>query len=162
MKKSIIEKVIGGVIIFSCIVLLRKLVVQAKNTIENRERSLFKFTSYYNILNHWMDLKKQDKSLAEYFEANHYKTIAIYGMGDLGCHLYEDLKESDIKVLYALDKGIFADHVKKVEIKHLDEELPRVDAVVVTPVISYAEIKKQLEDKCTCPVISLEDIVYSM
>lgn len=160
MKKRV-GIIIETVVILLQMEMLRRLLVSAKETIENREQKLNRITAYHNILNHWWDIKNQKKSLEEYFEANDYNTIAIYGMGDLGCHLYEELKDSHINILYAIDKGICAEKVK-VKMVRLNEELLEVDAIIVTPVHFYNEIKEQLEKKVSCPIISLEDVVYGV
>ena len=46
------------------------------------------------------------------------------------------------------------------KLKKAEEELPEVDAVIVTAVYEYDEIEKMLADRVSCPVISLEEILY--
>ena len=43
-----------------------------------------------------------------------------------------------------------------------DSELEEVDVILVTPVTSYGEIKQRLVKKVSCPVISIEDILYEV
>ena len=40
--------------------------------------------------------------------------------------------------------------------------MKEVDAIVVTAIVFYEDIKRQLREKANCPVISLEDILYDM
>ena len=42
----------------------------------------------------------------------------------------------------------------------MDDELEEVDAIVVTPISAFGEIKQTLEKKVDCPIISLEDVLY--
>ena len=109
----------------------------------------------------WLTLKQQGKSLVQYFERNQYKTVAIYGMKELGERLYDELKDSDIKVLYAIDKNADAIYAE-VDVLTPDDDLPEVDLIVVTPVHYFDEIEEMLADKVDCPVISIEDVVYEV
>ena len=47
--------------------------------------SLFnKVLSYYFIYDQWLSLHQRGKTLVEYFEEKGYKTVAIYGLKELG------------------------------------------------------------------------------
>ena len=48
------------------------------------------------------------------------------------------------------------------ETKSPNDYLPEVDAVIVTPVFYYDEIKKNLSDKVKGKIISLHDILYEI
>ena len=99
--------------------------------------------------------------MVEYFHQNHINSIAVYGMSFVGQRLYEELKDSDITISYAVDKnaaGIYAD----VDILTPDDDLPQTDAIVVTAVYFFNEIEELLEEKTTAKILSLEDILYEM
>lgn len=120
-----------------------------------------KFYGYFQLVNQWLLLKNQNKSLVTYFEQNNYKNIAIYGMGELGNRLYEELKGTDVKIAYAIDKKaerIFSD----VNVVTMDDELERVDAIIVTPIFMFDELEEMLMDKVDYPIISLEDVVFEI
>jgi len=134
--------------------------VSEKN-LEKKSEKVNKFKSYYNMLNQWLVLKGQGKSLEEYFTGNGYKTIAIYGMGEMGNRLYEELKDSDIEIQYAIDKAPGAVY-SELEVREAEEEMDKVDVVIVTATFAYDEIKEELEDKFTCPIISLEDVICEL
>lgn len=126
-----------------------------------KEDKVFKFKSYYNMLNQWLILKQDGKSLSKYFIDNEYKTIAIYGMGEMGNRLYAELKDTEVEVKYAIDKNpesIYA----SLSVCDLEDELAKVDAVVVTAVFAFDSIVNELESKLDCPIISLEDVVYEI
>lgn len=40
-----------------------------------------------------------------------------------------------------------------------DEMLPEIDAVIVTPVWDFDQIKEQLVNRVKCPIISLEEVI---
>ncbi|MDD3205474.1 MAG: hypothetical protein PHS74_07055 [Lachnospiraceae bacterium] len=128
-------------------------------TIQQKEKKVDKFKTYYNILNQWLILKQEGKTLEKFFKDNNYKTIAIYGMGEMGNRLYEDLRNTDIEVKYAIDKDAGSCYTELV-VKDLEDELEEVDAVVVTAVFAIDEIKKEIKEQLNVPTISLEDVVY--
>ena len=58
-----------------------------------------------DVFSQWLQIRQEGKRLAGYFEANGYYAIAIYGMHFLGEALLRELKNTDIKVKYAIDKN---------------------------------------------------------
>ena len=115
----------------------------------------------YMAFDQWLRIRQEGKTLIEYFKRNDYKTVAIYGMKELGEHLYDELNGSDITVRYAIDKNadsIYAD----VDVVTPDDELEPVDVIVVTAIYYFDEIEENLSGKVDCPIISLEDILYEI
>ena len=127
---------------------------------KNNER-VNKFKSYYNILNQWLVLLHEGKNIEQYFKKNQYHKIAIYGMGEIGNRLYEELKDSSIEVAYAIDKNAGSAYAH-LEVYSLEDEFEEVDAIVVTTAFAFEEIKDKLENKINCPIISLEDVVFEV
>ena len=106
-------------------------------------------------------MKQEGKSLVAFFEQNDYKTVAIYGMKELGERLYDELKDTGIEVKYMIDKNadtIYAD----VDVVEPEDTLEEVDVIVVTAIHYFDEIEEALAEKIDCPVISLEDIVFEL
>lgn len=96
-----------------------------------------------------------------FFTQNSYKTVAIYGMKELGERLYDELKDSEIEVKYVIDKNadtIYAD----VDVIEPEDTLEDVDVIVVTAIHYFDEIEEALGAKVDYPVISLEDVVYEL
>lgn len=120
-----------------------------------------KFKGYYNLLNQWFLLKNEKKSVKEYFEQNNYKTIAIYGIGELGCRLKEELDNSDIVIKYAIDKNSGGSYMN-LDVLDMDDELEEVDVIIVTATFAFDEIEEKLSEKVNCPIISLEDVIYEL
>ena len=115
----------------------------------------------YMAFDQWLRIRQEGKTLVEYFEKNGYKTVAIYGMKELGERLYDELEGSDIKVCYVIDKNadqIYAD----VDVVTPDEKLAPVAVIVVTALYYFDEIEELLSDKVDYPVVSLEDILYEV
>lgn len=113
----------------------------------------------FHIFDKWMKLKYEGKSLQKYFDDNYIKTVAIYGLGALGSRLFEDLQGLEVEVKYAIDQNAANIIRDDVVIYTLEQELPPVDAVIVTPVQFFYDIEKALCGKTDADIISLEDIV---
>lgn len=130
-------------------------------TTNSKVEKVDKFKRYYHMLNQWLMLKQENKSLEKYFVDNGYKSIAIYGMGEMGVRLFEELKDSNIEIKYAIDKNGGYNYFD-LEVYSLDEcEYDNeVDAIIVSAIFAFDEIQNELSDKVTCPIIGLDDIIY--
>ena len=148
--------VMGGVVAGGSIVAKKKNVEEEKwKQMSNKHLTLML------LLNQWLITKQDGKSILDYFHRNGIKSIAIYGMSYVGERVYDELKDTDVTVKYAIDKNaenIYAD----VDIILPDEDMEYVDAIIVTPVLFFDEIEEMLSSKMTCPIISLEDILYQI
>lgn len=115
----------------------------------------------YMAFDQWLQIRQEGKTLVEYFTKNGYKTVAVYGMKELGERLVDELKGSEVTVSYAIDKNadsIYAD----VDVVTPDEELAEVDVIAVTAITYFDEIEEMLCEKVDCPIVSLEDILYEV
>lgn len=109
----------------------------------------------------WMRTKQEGKSLAGYLKEKGYKRVAVYGLSYVGERLLDELRDDGIEVVYVVDKK--ADPVYfDVEICRPEEELEEVDAMIVTAITFYDEIRAALEEKLQCPILSLEDIIQEL
>lgn len=120
-----------------------------------------KHLALFLMMNQWVHVKQQGKSLVDYLVKHDFKTIAVYGMSYAGERLIEEVKDSEVKIAYGIDRkadGIYTD----ISIVSPDDKLEDVDAVVVTAIFFMDEIEKDLSSKLSCPILSLEDILYDM
>ena len=133
------------------------------NTADDEKQALVsdlnKFRMYYKLLDRWLLLKEQGKSVEGFFLKNGYEKIAIYGMAALGRHLYEELKNSSVEVVYALDRrrGL---QCGQLEVRSPDEEIYDCDIIVVTAAYDFENIVKEIEKKTDIPVVSLQDVIF--
>ena len=128
----------------------------------DREKSMSeKHLAMFLTMNRWIQVKQEGKSLADYLKERNYRRIAVYGMSFMGERLLEELKGSEISIAYGIDQnaqGVYAD----IETLSPKEELREVDAVIVTSVYFIDEITRDLSGKISCPILSLEDILYEL
>ncbi len=120
-----------------------------------------KHLELFLMMDQWVKVKQEGKNLSSYFGKNGYKRIAIYGMSYAGETLVEELKGTDVEILYGIDKksdSMYAD----MDIVSADDVLKEVDVIVVTAITYFNEIEEKLRKKVNCPIVSLEDILYEI
>ena len=118
-----------------------------------------KFEMYYNLLERWLTVHEEGRTLSDILAQREIFTIALYGMGKIGKHVINELKGSSITVVYAIDRaksGLY----DSIVVKRIDDTLPKVDAVLVAAVYYFDEIEETLRKYVTYPIISLEEILY--
>ena len=77
----------------------------------------------------------------------------------MGSRLFEELQGLEVKVLYVIDKNAANINRDDVQMYTLEQKLPQVDAVIVTPIQFFYEIERELNYKLSADIISLEDVV---
>lgn len=118
-----------------------------------------KYWQSYLMMDKWVRVKQEGKSLVNYFVEKGYKSIAIYGMSYSGITLLDELMESEIEVKYGIDAN--ADKIySDIPVLKLTDHLEDVDAVIVTPIYYFNEIEKSVSEKMSCPVIPLDDVIF--
>lgn len=118
-----------------------------------------KMEIYYNLMEHWFTIHEQGKTIPGILMEQGIKKIALYGMGKIGKHVIYEIKNSEVKVAYGIEKNKtgFYDGL---QIKSIDDEFPQVDAIIVTAIYDFDEIERDLKNRVNYPVISLEQIIY--
>lgn len=160
MKKGIIaftSSIIGGTLgIISTYCMKQK---QVKHEVSMKKR----FYLYYNLLNQWLMIKQENKSLEQYFVERNNKNIIIYGMGEMGNRLYDELKSSIVHIDYAIDINA-DDTYSELQVKTPEEGLKNVtaDVIVITAIYAYDDIYNTIHTQVSCPIISLEDIIFNL
>lgn len=125
------------------------------------EREKNKYNAYFLFCLRWLQLKQKGVNLAKFFRTNGYYKIAVYGWGTSGRALVSELAGSGVEVLYLIDQNaeqMFAD----IPIHAPNEPVSGVDVLVITPVDFYADICKTMRGHTECPIVSLDDVVYSL
>lgn len=128
---------------------------------EKTDYELKKFTRWYELLNAWLCVKNNyAANFADYFNDHGFMRIAIYGCGELGCRLFEELQHTDIKVLFMIDQN--AKNIRyKCKVISVSEfaESEEADVVVVSPVQSFEVIRENLKKVRDIEIVSLEEVI---
>lgn len=158
-KKSVLGTVVGTALGAAGGAFLTKGKVDKERA---RQKELAdKHLALFIMMCEWMRTKQEGKSVPAYLKEKGYKKVAIYGLSYAGERLLDELCDNGIEVKYAVDKK--ADPVYfDTEICRPEEDLEEVDAVIVTAITFYDEIRTMLETKLQCPILSLEDIIQEL
>ncbi|MBD5492109.1 MAG: glycosyltransferase [Lachnospiraceae bacterium] len=114
---------------------------------------------YRDMMDQWLILKQERKSIADYLAAKGYRSIAIYGMAICGRHVIRELQATDITIVYGIDRNKINPYMG-IEVRQPVGELPCVDAIVNTAIFDHANIQKMLAKLTEIPVVSLEDVIF--
>lgn len=108
-----------------------------------------------------MQLKQKGRNLSDFFKERGYRNIAIYGMHHPGVTLQNELDGTGINICYGIDAN--ADSIySDIAVMKPTDELPPVDVIIVTLIYYFIDIEKKLEEKVTCPILSLDDVIFGM
>ena len=87
-------------------------------------------------------------------------------MGGIGKLIYRILKDTDIKIPYAMDRleGIVCGDLEIYQLTWSIEpfDLPYVEAVVVTPIMDYEEISNELNLRMDAKILCFQEIVEEL
>jgi len=113
------------------------------------------------LFDNWLVIIERGEKIETYFQKNNIKEIAVYGYGNIGRHLVTQLLDTSINIKYIIDKrkAVITGKIEKYSPK---DNLPEVDAIIITPICDYNGIKDVLYDKISGKIISIEDIIYEL
>ncbi len=158
MKKKYIKPCLIGVFIGGIGYILKNYIKDISNMYEEEKN---RYISYYYIIREWMVNKQNGKTIEKYLEKNNISNIAIYGMGTLGKMLYDDIKNTNIKISYIVDKVSEKNwgEIPMINLKDI-KNYPIVDAIIITPIYDYVHIIQEMEKyKIDFLKISLEQLI---
>lgn len=133
------------------------------NSYSSRDKKLIteynnKHLKLYIITIQWFQNYLKGKRIKDFLEERGYSKIAIYGISYIGETLIYELEDSKIEISYLVDNN--RSYLSgKYKVYTSDSELETVDAIIVTPITYYEQIKEQLSSRVSFPIISFEDIV---
>lgn len=133
----------------------------AGRKLQDKQKMSDKHLALFLMMDKWVAVKQEGKNLSDYFEDKEYHKIAIYGMNYAGERLVKELKNTEINIEYGIDQNAIRLN-SDFDIYNPEDDLKKVDAVVVTPIFFFDEIKEKMEKKLNCPIISLEEVLYEV
>ncbi len=137
--------------------LLMDVIISSQKKDEVYRKGIKKWQHYFQLFNMWLDMKQQGKEIISYMLQKGYRNVAIYGMSDVGNRLYSELIDSEVNVVCVIDKRktVLGDF----NLIAPTDNIPNVDVIIVCAEISYCKIKKNLESKTDCPIITLSGLL---
>lgn len=124
---------------------------------DNTEGIVERYRSYWTILNKWLCLKEEGKSLIPYFQSRGYQSIAVYGIGLLGRHFLKEIESSELEIKYGIDEDSTNIH-EKFPVYSPRERLPEADVIIVTTTYAFGKVYLNLKQITDVPIISLTEI----
>lgn len=127
---------------------------------KENQRNLMKF----RLLNQWLRLKIQGVHFKEFFEDRKLSSVAIYGMGEIGWLVYEELKADgwEQAVRYGIDQSGKRKE-NGVGIYPLCSSLKKTDAIIITPVLVTDFIEDAIYEKLgEQTTFTVEEILYEL
>lgn len=118
---------------------------------------LEKYQILWSMAELWLQLKEQKIEMSDYLLSQNIKTVAIYGLSRLGMHLVEELKNTDVKVVYGIDKNKGIEKMT-FPIYSVGESLPKVDAVILTMYDGEC-LKCKVQEQLQCSVLVLKELL---
>jgi len=148
-------------------------VLQLKNMADriffSKERRMLKkelerFQWLLKITNELLCLNISQKHWYQPLERKGYQNVAVYGMGELGIRLAEDIiLNSSMKLLYGLDQN--AHQLSLVcPVYQLEEiyDLPKPDIIVLTAHSTDDILKRSSGDASGCEVLKIEEVIHAV
>jgi len=121
-----------------------------------------KYYSYYQLLNQWLSNQAEGKRISDFFAEEGIATIAVYGLGPFADRLMDALSGSGIEICYGVDQDASCTNSRVGTVYSPCDDLPEVDAVVITPFCASREIERMLKQRCQYRLLSLDQIIYSL
>lgn len=160
MSKKTVLGVVGSVVAGA--VVGASVVGKNMDKEKTRQKALAdKHLALFIMMCDWMRQNQEGKSLGGYLKEAGYRKVAVYGLSYAGERVLDELYNNGIEVSYAIDRQVDSSYFA-VEVCRPEEALKEVDAVIVTAITFYDEIRELLERKLSCPILSLEDLVREL
>lgn len=128
----------------------------------NVRRKSQKFVDYFELYDKWLAAKEENRNIASLLVNHGITKIAVYGGGKVGKHLLAELQDTDVSIKYIIDrksKIALEGNIPIYDLDSIEKAGEKVDAVIVTAVFDFANIKENLEERITCPILSLNEVL---
>lgn len=127
--------------------------------IHELEIELRKSRAQYEVLREWIYSTQLGHPIKGYFEKNNLKNIAIYGDGDIGLLLCQELiHTSNINICCFIDRQKHENPFGITNIQRYDPSLG-AEIIVVTSITEFENIQEKLISEGAGCIISLADVI---
>lgn len=133
-----------------------------KNDSNYLETASDKYWMLFSMMKDWCALYQKGKRISHYLHEHGFYSIAIYGLGDVGETLYNELKDTSIDIVCGIDQSDYY-LIDDIDVITPNDLIPNnVDAIIVTPISAYEQIYNSLRNMTDACILSLEDIICSL
>ncbi|WP_051635387.1 glycoside hydrolase family 99-like domain-containing protein [Selenomonas sp. ND2010] len=117
--------------------------------------SLDRYRSYWRVLDLWVGMLEKSDTPLTYLKKAGYDSVAVYGYGMLGKHLVFQLQKKGFDVKYVIDRQIER-KADGIPLYTLQENLPKVDVVIVTVLYDYDNIASEIKKISDVDIIPID------
>lgn len=152
-------KIFFSSIIGVCLIIIYKLKLNIKRKNEiNKELKWknFKLEKSNKSLCYLYLLNKKDNNIKKYFDRQKIKTVAVYGMNEIGKAFVETFLDAGINICYGIDKNTNISF-SAIEIRQVENIDDQMDMIIVTAEAYFEEISGLLKVKA--PVRKLNELL---
>ena len=131
---------------------------------KNQKMQSYNYLARFLTMCQWIAVKQKGKDIVAWLQENNIKRIAIYGMGQEGDLLINELKGTEIEIVFGIDRNpnrIACGDVRIVAVEEI-HKMPSVDAIVVSFVSAFYEMREELRKQTNARIVSLHDVLYEM
>lgn len=151
---QIILAIVMGIfigVVASCIIFRNSTAKQ--NMASERNKTMI------NILNQWLILQHSNMKVAHTLSEYGVKKVVVYGMGIMGRHLVRELQNTDIEILYALDRSVTSMFCG-IEVRKLKERIEGADVVINTVLVDDAQVTSMIGKYYDGKILALENLIF--
>lgn len=124
------------------------------------DKTIYKYMQYKDIYDALENMKKDGRSIANFFVQKKVSKAAVYGYGALGQKVISDLERYGIKISYVVDleKDKFNTEYK---VYTPFDVLPETEYMIVTPVFAEQEIIDKMKAKNIHKIVTMKEILQN-
>lgn len=114
---------------------------------------------YLDMMDQWLILKQEEKSIDRYIRRRGWHFVAVYGMAIYGRHVIRELERTDLEIVYCLDRRKMEPY-RGIKVLEPIGKLPSADVIINTVLYDHVNIKSYLAKITDIPVVCLDDVVF--
>ena len=104
-----------------------------------------------------------EKDIINMLRSRKINDVAIYGLSDIGNHIYRMLSNNNLNVIYGVDVAGGRIYDKNIPVFNTSEILPEVDLIIISlDKNKYPDVREKLKFTNKEKVIYLQDILYNV
>lgn len=130
-----------------------------ENVLMEKIKKIDIFQRYKSMLLAWLKLYEDNITFDSFFDWYGAENIAVYGNGQIGKCFMSNMKNTQCRIDYIIDRNA-AYMSTEIPIMTIADELPQVDAIVVTVIDDFDNIEEEIRKRYNYSVISIEDVIF--
>lgn len=121
-----------------------------------KEAAIERNNLFIQTLDRWMTLRDNGISIEQYLKKLNCKKVAIYGLGVIGNHLYEELRRTEIEIVGIDRADIYNNY--QMPIYKPGGCFEDIDLIIVTP-SGYKKIFQELSENYNGEIVSFQQLL---